>query len=277
MRSTLCLLAAPLVGTAVVEVALNGADPDGLGSSCRPGGAPGPDGIPASMLAIYRAAARSCPGLSWTVLAAIGTIESDNGLSPLPGVHSGHNSAGAEGPMQFEPATFAQYDLPVPQAERRRHLRTIPSTPLYAAARMLCADGADGGRHLGAAILAYNHSTAYVDAVLLVANRLDQEADADRCGKPAAGTSTTASVAVEFAVAQIGTPYRWGGETPGVGFDCSGLVQAAWAAAGVRLPRVAQDQFDAGPLLPPGPRSSTRRLGLLRSGQRRCHPRRHGG
>ena len=35
-------------------------------------------------------------------------------------------------------------------------------------------------------------------------------------------------------------------------FDCSGLVQAAWAAAGVQLPRVAQDQFDAGPLLPPG-------------------------
>ncbi len=63
--------------------------------------------------------------------------------------------------------------------------------------------------------------------------------------------STAATVAVEYAVAQIGTPYRWGGETPGVGFDCSGLVQAAWDAAGVHLPRVAQDQFDAGPLLPP--------------------------
>lgn len=42
----------------------------------------------------------------------------------------------------------------------------------------------------------------------------------------------------------------WGGETPGVGFDCSGLVQAAYLAAGIALPRVAQDQFDAVPPVP---------------------------
>jgi hypothetical protein len=39
------------------------------------------------------------------------SVESDNGQSTLPGVHSGANSAGAQGPMQFEPATFAEYDL----------------------------------------------------------------------------------------------------------------------------------------------------------------------
>jgi len=52
-------------------------------------------------LVLYERAAATCPGLSWTVLAAIGTVESGNGTSNALGVHSGANSAGAEGPMQF--------------------------------------------------------------------------------------------------------------------------------------------------------------------------------
>ena len=70
--------------------------------------------IPGDYLSLYQQASATCPGLSWTVLAAIGTVESSNGISTLPGVQAGANSAGAEGPMQFEPATFAQYDEPVP-------------------------------------------------------------------------------------------------------------------------------------------------------------------
>jgi hypothetical protein len=65
--------------------------------------------IPPAYLTLYLAAARTCPGLPWSVLAGIGKVESDHGQSNAPGVRSGANYAGAEGPMQFEPATFARY------------------------------------------------------------------------------------------------------------------------------------------------------------------------
>src|SRR5258708_15616179 len=56
--------------------------------------------IPASYLADYQKAGVRY-GIPWTVLAGIGTVESDNGQSDLPGVHAGTNPYGAAGPMQF--------------------------------------------------------------------------------------------------------------------------------------------------------------------------------
>ncbi|MHB9859632.1 C40 family peptidase [Streptomyces sp. YIM S03343] len=58
-------------------------------------------------------------------------------------------------------------------------------------------------------------------------------------------TSTKAEKALAFARAQIGKPYVWGATGPG-SYDCSGLTQAAWKAAGVSLPRVTYDQVNAG-------------------------------
>jgi cell wall-associated NlpC family hydrolase len=206
--------------------------------------------IPPAMLALYQeAAAASCIGLPWTVLAAIGTVESDNGQSELPGVHSGSNPAGAEGPMQFEPATFAAYDTPVPPGGADPPSPYDPTDAVFAAARFLCANGAAGGANVPAAIFAYNHSAAYVSEVLTLAESYGQGASTG-AGIGALGGRGAGAVAVEWALSQVGTPYVWGGETPGVGFDCSGLVQAAYRVAGISLPRVAQDQFDGTPPLP---------------------------
>jgi cell wall-associated NlpC family hydrolase len=54
-----------------------------------------------------------------------------------------------------------------------------------------------------------------------------------------------AEKAVAFARAQIGKPCVWGATGPG-SYDCSGLTQAAWKAAGVTLPRSTHAQADAG-------------------------------
>ncbi|GAA2577044.1 MULTISPECIES: C40 family peptidase [Streptomyces] len=62
---------------------------------------------------------------------------------------------------------------------------------------------------------------------------------------PGSSTGTKAEKAIAFARAQIGKPYVWGATGPG-SYDCSGLTQAAWKAAGVTLPRVTYDQVEAG-------------------------------
>ncbi|CAL9300546.1 NlpC/P60 family protein [Streptomyces olindensis] len=61
--------------------------------------------------------------------------------------------------------------------------------------------------------------------------------------------ATKAEKALAFARAQIGKPYVWGAVGPG-SYDCSGLTQAAWKAAGVTLPRTTYDQVNAGTTVP---------------------------
>jgi hypothetical protein len=122
--------------------------------------------IPASYLTWYIGAARTCPGLPWPVLAGIGKVESDHGRSTLPGVRAGANSAGAEGPMQFLPATFGEFAV---NADPAQPLSPYdPADAIYTAARMLCADGARGGSTTGIdqAVFAYNHADWYVREVM---------------------------------------------------------------------------------------------------------------
>jgi hypothetical protein len=109
-------------------------------------------------------AARYCPALSWTVLAAIGQIESGDGANVGP------SSAGALGPMQFLPSTWAAWGIdgfgPPGPPDVMNPFDAVPS-----AARLLCADGAQDGTQAGLrqAIFDYNHATWYVNEVLALA------------------------------------------------------------------------------------------------------------
>ncbi|MDL4770742.1 C40 family peptidase [Actinomadura xylanilytica] len=211
--------------------------------------------IPSDYLRWYQDAAQTCPGLPWNVLAAIGSVESDHGRSQLPGIHSGVNSAGAGGPMQFLAATWATYGIDGDHDGRAD--RYNPADAIYGAAHYLCANGAgEGGKRLYNAIFRYNHADWYVRKVLAQAAKYAAAKAADVVATGHAGT------AVRAALHWLGTPYSWGGGGPagpsygtaqgsGIkGFDCSGLTQHAWAKAGIRLPRIAADQFNAGPHIP---------------------------
>jgi hypothetical protein len=115
-----------------------------------------------SYLDLYKQAATTCPGLSWTVLAAIGQIESDHGRN------AGPSSAGALGPMQFMPATWKVYGVDGDGDGKADIMNPYDAVP--GAAKYLCANGAGGGgKHLYNAIFRYNHADWYVQKVLNLA------------------------------------------------------------------------------------------------------------
>ena len=113
---------------------------------------------------LYMLSASYCPGLSWRVLAAIGQVESDHGRNVGP------SSAGALGPMQFMPATWASYGVDGDgdgKADIMNPYDAVPAAALY-----LCRNGAGrGGQALYDAIFNYNHADWYVREVLALAAR----------------------------------------------------------------------------------------------------------
>jgi cell wall-associated NlpC family hydrolase len=197
--------------------------------------------IPADYLADFKKAGAEY-NVPWTVLAAIGEVESGFGANDGP------SSAGALGPMQFEPSTWALYG-------DGGNIMS-PGDAIPAAARLLVANGAPG--NLQQAVFAYNHSAAYVTDVL------DQAAAYAAGGAQAvsaAGSAVcqqedlgplpagTAGKILGYAEAQLGKPYIFGEAGPDA-FDCSGLAMMAYRAAGIVIPRTAAAQWDYGTQIP---------------------------
>jgi NlpC/P60 family len=203
----------------------------GLSTSLIGGGAPSPNAqqdIPPQLLPVYQTAADSCPGLPWSVLAAIGKVETDHGRSTAPGVTSGANFAGAAGPMQIGIGgkagnTWAAYAI---DADGGGASVYSPIDAIFTAANYLCRNGAAQGRDVAGAIFAYNHANWYVTKVLAIASTYA----ASEGLPPGAPAEQVAAAAVQFAYNQLGKPYRWGA-TGELGFyDCSGLMLRAYQA-----------------------------------------------
>jgi peptidoglycan DL-endopeptidase CwlO len=235
------------------------------------------DSIPSNYLALFRETG-SKYGVPWVILAGIGKVESDDGRSNLPGVHSGANAFGAAGPMQIGIGGASGNEwggLPIhPASEVVNGVATDadgrgvadvydPADAIAGAAKYLIEHGVQ--QNASGAVFAYNHSNSYVQLVLSYAGTYAAGgftvspvtvANVPSCipgVNTAADTeqvpNATVANAIDYAEAQLGKPYQFGATGPDA-FDCSGLVMMAYRAAGVYIPRTSQEQFAWGPRVP---------------------------
>lgn len=177
------------------------------------------DTIPADQLAAMKHAATTAGcTLPWQVLAAIARLDSNFGQAMAA------DTAGTGGYIRFQPADWERYgDGGNPFAYQ---------DALPALARHLCAQG--GVRRLRDVLFASRHGEDYVNNIFALAAKYGYLPDGSRRQQ-----------AIALALAQEGKPYVWGGASPETSFDCSGLVQWVYGQVGIRLPRTAQQQYDA--------------------------------
>ncbi|MGC5014664.1 C40 family peptidase [Streptosporangium sp. DT93] len=223
--------------------------------------------IPEKYLKLYREHGKEI-GVQWNVLAGVGKRETDHGRSTLQGVQSGVNYAGAAGPMQFLISTWGgKAKIKIPSTFNGYASDGDgdgwadvynPADAILGAAKMLKRNGAP--EDVRRALFVYNRAWWYVDQVMEIAGRYAKDGEVttppeadESCDDTLVEEAPTDTVAaiLEYAMAQRGKPYVWGGTGP-AGYDCSGIIYMAYRSVGLTIPRTTFGQWPFGVRVPAG-------------------------
>ncbi|MEU8352807.1 bifunctional lytic transglycosylase/C40 family peptidase, partial [Streptomyces sp. NPDC048845] len=239
------LLALLVVGTYTVAANLmnGGAGSAGLAANA----------VPAAYKKLVLQWGNHCPEISPALLAA--QLYQESGWNP-----KAQSPAAAQGIAQFIPGTWAVHGVDGDgdgRADVWNPADAIPSAASYdckLAKNVQDAPGDPTANMLAAynagpyAVIKYNGVPPYRETQNYVKTikTLAKSFEAPAAGVPA---SKQAAGAIYYAQQKLGTPYLWGGNgtaEQGGRFDCSGLTKAAYESVGITLPRVANDQYNAG-------------------------------
>ncbi|MET8248561.1 bifunctional lytic transglycosylase/C40 family peptidase [Streptomyces sp. NPDC005202] len=210
--------------------------------------------VPSAYKALVQKWGNLCPALNPALLAA--QLYQESGWDP-----NVVSPADARGIAQFIPSTWATHGIDgngdgkrdiwdpndaIPSAaaydcELAKYVKDVPGDTTD---NMLAAYNAGAYRVIRArGVPAIRETQNYVRTIRTLSKSFAAPVTRVDPSKQAAG-------AISYAQSKLGTPYLWGGNgtaDQGGRFDCSGLTKAAYERVGITLPRVANDQYNAGP------------------------------